>query len=156
MAFNDGSLQDAGRNYYEGQFGDRVRNVRKAGAAPATSSGRGCLGAGAGGGVALLVLIRIIVALAVGVGSHSYDSDYNGYTPTPITIDPPQQVEFNNDPPLWQPNRDDPALHFNPDVRPGDLPFVIPDNPPVVAPDDPPAPDPNAPPAVPQDGDKDK
>jgi hypothetical protein len=152
MALNDGSLQDAGRNYYESQFGGRVQNIRKYGATPPSSS-RGCLGAGAGGGVvALLVVIRIIIALAV--GSQSYDSSYNTYTPPPINYDPPPQVEFNKDPQPWQLNQDDPAQRFNPwadpkqEVQPDNPPFVVPDNPRPVEPD--------LPPASPGNGDKDE
>ena len=163
MALSDGSLNDAGRDYYDRQFGNRVQNIRKYGAAPPTARGAGCLGTGgaAGGGIfAIIVVIRIIAAVAW-VGSSSYDSGYNNYNyepPTPITIpDPQPAVDFRDqlhiDPPL-DPNglNGDPAAW-----QPGQPIFVPPLDPPVAQPDDPlirpdpPAlPDPN-PPAMPAD-----
>ena len=171
MAFNDVPLNDAGRDYYNRQFGDRVQNIRKYGAAPPTARGSGCLGTGgaAGGGIfAIIVVIRIIAAVAW-VGSSNYDSSYNNYNsyeaPNVTIPDPPPadfRDQFHADPP-FDPN----GFNPNPGLGQPDQPiFVPPFDPPVVQPDDPlvrpdppavPVPDPN-PPAVPgddkPDGDK--
>lgn len=154
MAFNDVPLGDAGRNYYQQQFGSRVQNIRKYGAAP-TSAKSGCLGTGgmAGGGfVALLVAVRIIIAIAVGMGGSSYDSG-NNYS-TPSFNDDPPPPDWNNDlkvdPPPFQNDRP----WANPDWQ--DRPIFPPvdPNPPIFVPDDPPRiPDP--PIFVPDDGPKD-
>lgn len=165
MALNDGSLNDAGRDYYNQQFGNRVQNIRKYGATPPTARGSGCLGTGgaAGGGIfAIIVVIRIIAAVAW-VGSSNYDSGYNNYETPNITIPDPPPVNWQDniqvDPPV-DPN----VLNPNPPWQP-DQPIILPPlDPPVVQPDDPlirPDPpvilDPN-PPAIPgddkPDGDK--
>ena len=163
MALNDVPLNDAGRDYYNQQFGARVQNIRKYGATPPSPRNAGCLGTGgaAGGGLfAIIVVIRIIAAVAW-VGSSSYDSDsnYNNYTPPTFTVpDPPPQVDWQNNLPV-DPPKDPNGPNWNPPLgQPDQPPFILPPlDPPVVAPpDDPPvAPDPplivppNDPPAVP-------
>ena len=158
MAHNNLPLEDAGRDYYARQFDDRVRNIRKSGAAaPAGKSGgfasRGAIG---GGVIAVLVLVRVIFAVIAGVSESSSDSSYNNYnyTPQPIMVDPPPPVpDWNNglnDQPQWP--RDlggqdqqpwAPPDGVNLPDRPGD-PLIVP---PVVV-------DPGDPPAVPDDGDR--
>ena len=146
MAFNDVPLGDAGRNYYQQQFGSRVQNIRKSGAAP-TSAKPGCLGGGgmAGGGcIAVLIVVRIIIAVAVGTGGSSYNNSYdNNYNDT----DTPA-IEWTNDdrpdPPMtpdqanpWKPAEVDPPRFppedpiFKPD------PPLIPDPDPLVPMPDP-------------------
>lgn len=149
MAFNDVPLGDAGRNYYQQQFGSRVQNIRKVGAAPATrNSGCGMVG---GGAVALLVLIRIIIAVAVGMGGSSYNSGSN-YSAPSVNYDPPQQIDWNNDLKVDPPVRDE-RPWANPDWQnPPVFPPVDP-NPPIVLPDDPPR-FPDLPIFVPDDGPK--
>ena len=101
MALDDVPLNDAGRDYYNRQFGSRVQNIRKYGATPPTARKAGCLGAG-GGIFAVVVVIRIIAAVAW-VGSSSYNNSYN-YDPPNITIpDPPPQIDWKNDIPVDPP-----------------------------------------------------
>ena len=78
MAFDDVPLEDAGRDYYAKQFGDRVRNIRKYGTAPPSrnSNGRGSGWAVAAVVFAVLVVIRVIITvMAAGgdSGSRNYD-----------------------------------------------------------------------------------
>ena len=66
MALNNGGLEDAGREYYDKQFGARIGDIRKPGAAPrpTASGGNGKKAGGAIGGVvvAVFVLIKIFAA----------------------------------------------------------------------------------------------
>jgi hypothetical protein len=142
MALDDVPLEDAGRDYYARKFGDRVQNVRKYGAPPRNTGGRGSGWAAGAGVVALLVVIRIVIAVVVGVGG-SDSSSYNSYSPNEAYDPPPidwnqggasqpwQDQPLNRlimDPPDGQP--EDPA------VPPGLLDNVDPDQQPPVVPDD--------------------
>jgi hypothetical protein len=113
MALDDVPLEDAGRDYYAKQFGDRVRNIRKYGAAPPSRNpgGRGSRWGAVGGVVALLFVIRIIVAAVTAVSAPS-PSSYNNYN----SYQPP--TRWNNDvqvePQPWQRQPAD-----LPDAQPG-------------------------------------
>jgi hypothetical protein len=73
-------LNDAGRNYYEEQFGGRIRQITKRGAAPAARTPNpdagGCLsGVGRVGGT--VIVIAVITAIRLGSRSN------HSYTPPP-------------------------------------------------------------------------
>jgi hypothetical protein len=148
MALDDVPLEDAGRDYYARQFGNRVRNIRKYGATPPSRNPGGRtnrLGA-VGGVVALLFVIGIIVAAVTGVSGPSSSSynNYNSYqSPTmPSTAPIDWNGNMQGEPHPWQ-------------VQPRDLPDFQPDVP--VFPPDPPVifdPNPLPPPNAPGDDDK--
>src|SRR5947209_17166154 len=91
-----------GDNYYEDQFGDRIRNISKGGTKPpAPPSGSG--GGKAKGGLGVVVIIIIIVVKAIaGWNSSSPRTHYN-YTPPPqIQVNP--QVNWPQRPIVLPPN----------------------------------------------------
>ena len=100
MALNDVPLEDAGRDYYAQQFGNRIQNIRKYGATPPSPRNSGCLGTGgaAGGGIRRDDRRHPHHrAVAVGVGSSSYDNSYNYLRPADDHHpDPPPQVDWKN------------------------------------------------------------
>jgi hypothetical protein len=142
MALDDVPLEDAGRDYYAKQFGDRVRNIRKYGAAPPSRNpgGRTSRWGAVGGVVALLFVIRIIVAAAIAVNAPS-PSSYNNYN----SYQPP--TRWNNDvqvePQPWQRQPVDlPDAQADEQKLPPELRALLEREPPPVVPDnDPKRPD---------------
>jgi hypothetical protein len=86
-----------GDNYYEHQFGDRIRGISKGGSPPKperSGNGKGVKTAGGIGG--FIVMVIVIGALRGWNSSRSYNN-YNNYTTPP-------QVQFQPPPAIqWQP-----------------------------------------------------
>jgi hypothetical protein len=87
-----------GENYYEHQFGERIRNIQKSGARPPSTSGSGSGTRGkTAGGAGIVIAIIIVVRAIIGWNSHSSSHDTYKYTP-------PRQTQFQQPPPVqWQP-----------------------------------------------------
>ncbi len=159
MALNNGGLEDAGREYYDKQFGARIGNIRKPGATPPASGGgrKGGTGGAIGGGViALLVLGRIILGCA-GSGSSSYNSTYTptyNYTPPPPVVMPPPAFDVPPaQPVVLPPDRDEELNKILEQIREDNERRRL--NDPLVkpgVPDDPGADQPNDPPNKPGGG----
>jgi hypothetical protein len=92
---NDVPLGEGSRRYYEQQFGDRIRQVKKGGGRAPSDGGDGSKwqrGAGCGGLLAVFFIIRIVMVL---VGSQSNAPSYN-YTPTPPDFDVGMKQDLND------------------------------------------------------------
>src|SRR5437899_1966649 len=92
------ALEDAGRDYYEQQFGSRINDVVKPGAeSKPASSGPRRTGAGAGGAV-VVFLILLVLRLLVGAGTSRH------YDPPPRIdmprFEPPPRFQMNPAPDL--------------------------------------------------------
>ncbi|HVS37436.1 MAG TPA: hypothetical protein VMS17_17875 [Gemmataceae bacterium] len=148
MTIGNGGLEDAGREYYDRQFNNRINNIRKPGAAPPKSRSSGYAGRGAiGGGIAaLLILGRIFLSCAGAFNSSSSSSNYNtpsyDYTPPPpppVEFDPPPQPVFVPDRAADDDERLREILRDLERRRMDDPPPVFqPNNPPVDGQNDPP------------------
>lgn len=108
MAFDDVPLEDAGRDYYAKQFGDRVRNIRKYGtASPARNSGGRRSGwAVVAAAFAVLVVIRVIITVIAAGGDSSptnYDDDAIQTEPHPWQMQQPDARAFQPDEPWTRP-----------------------------------------------------
>ena len=124
------------RNYYQDQFGDRVRNVAKEGASRQPSGASG--GSGRGAGVAVMIVVGVVLAVFRGISSY------------PSRHEPPRFEMPRFDPNLHMKQFDHPEfrdeefnrlmreLHERQRLRPGDpdQPDVAPARPGVERQDD--------------------
>lgn len=100
MGFDDVPLEDAGRDYYARQFGDRVRNIRKYGAPPSSrnSAGRGSAWMVAAVVFTVLVVIRVLsTVLSAGDSSSSNYDDAIQTEPHPWQMQQPAPPDFQPD-----------------------------------------------------------
>jgi hypothetical protein len=82
------------RNYYQQQFGDRVRSVVKNGATPPASRGPSGSG-GKGGGIAVFLVVVIILAVLRGASSSHHPPPRSDTPPRfdPILIQQPRPLD---------------------------------------------------------------
>ena len=103
------SVDRPGENYYENQFGDRIRNISKGGTkppAPPRSGSGGRTAGGAGVVIGVIFLIRLLVSFGSSSSSHT---SHNFNTP-PMQFQQPQPMQIQV-PPMIRHRRFPPELN---------------------------------------------